>query len=141
MTMESTKIVKKFQSAEVPFDASQPLELQMKASQGTARALVKDGPFGADVIRFAAGEGVNTHRHAGAHILYVLSGTGVVEYGHETHDLNPGTIYLIPSAQPHAIRARDNLMLLAVGDDHQPADSTFRLVPMPDRQTGAVTPY
>ena len=127
-----------YTAAEAPLTADIELPIQVVASDGTALPLVKDGSFGADVIRFSAGEGVNTHSHAGAHILFVIDGEGTVEYGDEDHPLRPGITYLVPEWQPHAIRAKTDLLLLAVGNDHQPPGSTERLVPLPDRQTGEV---
>jgi len=105
--------------------------LQMQHSDGTALPLVLDdstpNKFGADVIRFAAGEGVELHTHIGAHILMVTKGTGILIYGEEEHEMFTGMIYLVPSNVPHAIKATTELVLIAVGNDHRPADSLERL--------------
>jgi quercetin dioxygenase-like cupin family protein len=107
------------------------LPLQMKHSDGTAIPLVVDDTtehhFGADVIRFPAGKGVGMHQHAGAHILMVTKGTGVLSYYEQEYDMFPGMIYLIQSNVPHAILAKTELVLVSVGNDYQPADSEKRL--------------
>lgn len=112
------------------FSGEQPI--QMRHSDGTARPLVVDesstNKFGADIIRFDAGKGVGLHTHVGAHILMVTKGTGVLTYGNgEKHEMFPGMIYLVPSNMPHAIDATTELVLVAVGNDHKPADSEERL--------------
>ena len=113
----------------VSFEGRQPI--QMKHSDGTALPLIVDGSrkdvFGADVIRFGAGEGVGLHTHVGAHILMVTKGKGTLTYYDEKHDMFEGMIYLIPSEVPHAIDAKTEMVLIAVGNDHQPADSEARL--------------
>ena len=102
-------------------------EFQMAFSQGTGHPLVSYNGFGADIIQFDAGKGVDSHTHDGHHILLVLTGSGIVEYYDEEHDLYPGVVYFIPGNVPHAIRAKTNLVLIAVGNDHRPVDSKDRL--------------
>lgn len=110
------------------FDAPPgPLPVRMHASAATARELVAAGPFGADLIRFPAGGCVPDHTHPGAHILFVLSGTGWVDYEREPVRLEPGVCYLIPPGARHGIRAETELTLLAVANDRRPAGSSERL--------------
>ena len=130
-----------YTAARVPLDPAAPLPISMKASDATAMALVKHGPFAADLIAFDPGGRVNTHTHPGAHILYVLDGEGTVEYADGDFPLEPGTIYLVPSNQPHAIQAKTRLRLLSIADDHKPADSTDRLTRLPDRHTGEIADW
>ena len=103
----------------------------MHHSDGTARPLVIDSSqengFGADIIRFAAGEGVGLHKHLGAHILMVTRGRGTLTYNKEKYEMFEGMVYIIPSNVPHAIAAETEMVLVAVGNDHQPADSEARL--------------
>ncbi len=105
--------------------------IQMYQSEGTALPLVLDvsgaNNFGADLIRFASGKGVNLHSHVGAHILLVTKGTGLLTCTGEKYDLFPGMIYLVPANVEHAIEAVTELVLIAVGDDHKPAGSRSRL--------------
>ncbi len=113
----------------VSFDGKQPI--QMSHSDGTALPLLVDGSlpakFGADIIRFEAGRGVGLHTHVGAHILLVTKGKGTLTYHAEKYPMFEGMIYLVPSNVPHAIDAETELVLIAIGNDHQPADSEARL--------------
>jgi mannose-6-phosphate isomerase-like protein (cupin superfamily) len=104
--------------------------IQMRHSDGTGTPLMSFRGFGADVIRFAAGRGVMNHKHEGDHILFVLKGTGVVEYNGIDYPLYPGLSYLIPGEVDHAIRAKEDLVLIAVGNNHQPLDSEERMTPL-----------
>jgi mannose-6-phosphate isomerase-like protein (cupin superfamily) len=101
--------------------------IQMAFSDGTGSPLFSCEGFGADIIRFEANKGVDTHTHKGDHILFVLSGTGIVEYFDEKHQLYPGMAYYVPGKAPHAIKAHTNLVLLAVGNNHRPLSSKERL--------------
>ena len=121
-----------------PIIGVQPIKMQN--SDGTAQPLVLDDStqnnFGADIVRFAPGTGVRLHTHVGAHILLVTAGTGTLIYRttgqgdgitDERHPMFPGMIYLVPSNVPHAIEATTQLVLIAIGNDHKPANSLERL--------------
>jgi len=105
-------------------------EIKMRHSDGTGSPLFSFNEFGADVIRFAANEGVSNHTHEGDHILFVIKGVGIVEYNGVEHPLYPGLSYLIPGEVNHAIRAKENLVLIAVGNRHRPLDSEERMTPV-----------
>jgi mannose-6-phosphate isomerase-like protein (cupin superfamily) len=112
-------------------DGERPV--RMKNSDGTGMPLLRYGEFGADVIRFRSGEGVQTHVHEGDHILFVLRGRGILTFAGEEHSLYPGLCYLVPGAVDHAILASENLVLIAVGNQHRPLDSFERMVPVSSR--------
>ncbi len=99
----------------------------MHASDGTAWKLVKNGDFGADLIRFPAGGGVGMHTHPGDHILIVSSGTGWVLHGDDKTWLYPGACYLVPGSVPHAIQADTELTMVSVANKHVDAESSGRL--------------
>lgn len=103
--------------------------IKMVNSDGTGTPLLKNGSLGADVIRFAAREGVAEHTHVGQHVLFVLRGAGVVKYDGVDNSLYPGKSYLVESWVPHAIYAGedDSLVLLVVGDDHRALDDPGRM--------------
>jgi quercetin dioxygenase-like cupin family protein len=63
--------------------------MKMSNSDGTGESLLSQNGFGTDIIRFAAGEGVQNHIHEGDHILFVLAGNGFVVYDGQPHELNP----------------------------------------------------
>ena len=109
----------------VSFAGVQPI--QMAHSDGTALPLVLADAFGADVIRFEGGRGVRMHTHPGAHILVVTKGTGFLPYCDKRYPLSAGMIYLVPSHMPHAIEAETELVMLSIGNNHQPAGSERRL--------------
>ncbi len=110
---------------------------KMKNSFGTASPLFSYGGFGADVIRFSADGGVQNHVHPGDHILFTLSGSGYVIYEGIPHELYPGVCYFVKGSAAHAIKATSNLVLIAVGNNHYPADSEERMTPVPyDKETG-----
>lgn len=98
-------------------------------SDGTGEPLCAFNGFGADIIRFAAGEGVTNHTHDGDHILFVICGRGIVEFAGEEHALYPGLSYLVPGSVDHAIRAESDLVLIAVGNKHFALDSKQRMTP------------
>lgn len=107
--------------------------IKMKNSDGTGEPLVLYERFGADVIRFSAGEGVQNHTHEGDHILFVLAGTGTLLFRGERHKLFPGLCYLVPGFVDHAIEAETDLVLIAVGNNHFPLDSEDRMTPVTDQ--------
>lgn len=104
--------------------------IHMHLSDGTGEPLLRFNSFGADIIRFPADGGVGLHVHEGDHILFVLYGRGVVVYASEEHELYPGLCYLIPGSVEHAIRASEELVLVAVGNIHRPLESMERLTPI-----------
>lgn len=106
-----------------------PLPVRMSASDATAARLLKLDNFAADLIRFPAGGRVADHTHPGDHILFVLSGTGWVDYDGTPHLLAPGDCYLIPGAVRHGIRGETELTLLAVANNHRDAVDPERLTP------------
>lgn len=110
-------------------DGEKPLK--MNNSFGTAFPLFTYEGFGADIIRFSAGEGVQNHIHEGDHILFTISGEGYVIYEGAPHKLAPGVCYFVKGSAAHAIKAVSTLVLIAVGNKHYPADSEKRMSPVP----------
>ncbi|MBH2760537.1 cupin domain-containing protein [Serratia ureilytica] len=105
--------------------------IKMCNSDGTGTPLLKLNSFGADVIRFGKNEGVTNHTHEGDHILIVIKGSGFVEYNKVDYALEPGVCYMVPGNVDHAIKATTELVMIAVGNNHQPLDSEARMVPVP----------
>ncbi len=101
--------------------------IQMKHSDGTAQELLLLNKFWADLIRFDAGKGVWNHTHEGDHILLVLKGNWFVEYDWIDYELTPWIAYMVPGSVDHAIKATSELILIAIANDHRPADSEDRL--------------
>lgn len=109
------------------FEPPGPLPEQMAKSDGTGKRLLKDGPFGADLIRFAAGKGVRSHVHPGDHMLFVLSGNGILTFDGQQHAMYPGFCYFVPGTVPHAIEADSELTLLSIANQHIDVASDDRL--------------
>jgi quercetin dioxygenase-like cupin family protein len=107
-----------------------PRPYQMANSDGTGEPLIAANGFGADVIRFAGEKGVQPHVHEGDHILFVLAGEGVLSYESERHHLYPGLCYFVPGDVVHAIDAKSDLVMIAVGNRHQPVDAESRMTPV-----------
>lgn len=105
--------------------------ISMVNSDGTGEPLLSQNGFGADVIRFASGKGVQNHVHEGDHILFVLAGEGFVIYEGEPNALKPGIAYYVPGNVAHAIEATTNLVMIAVGNQHFPVGSEERMTPVP----------
>lgn len=113
------------------------LHCKMANSDATALPLLREKVghneyFGGDLIRFPPGGQVRMHTHEGSHLLFCVGGTGTVTVvtdsgGKEEHWLIPGACYLIKSEQPHSIKAKDELTLLAVGNKHFEAWSEARM--------------
>lgn len=101
--------------------------IKMMHSDWTALPLLLHKKFWADLIRFAPWTGVNTHTHEWDHILLVLYGNGWVEYYGKDYELRPWIAYMIPWAVPHWIKAKDELVLMAIANDHRDAWSEERL--------------
>lgn len=101
----------------------------MANSDAKGVAVLHDGQtFGADVIEFPSFGQVQRHTHAGQHMLFVLSGSGVVIRNDCSTELKQGSAYLVGSQVPHSVYAgADGLKLLVVGDKHQPVDSIERM--------------
>ncbi|MDD9954075.1 MAG: cupin domain-containing protein [Candidatus Woesearchaeota archaeon] len=108
---------------------SEKFPIQMSKSDATAYPLLlyEQNKFGAEIIRFGAEERVARHTHKGDHILLVTKGEGVLGYGTSEHPISAGMAYLVPGSVPHSIDATTELALIAIGNDHRPADSSRRL--------------
>ena len=104
--------------------------IKMGDTDGTGIPLVKNNSFGADVIRVPAGKGLPNHTHIGDHILFVIKGSGYVEYNGTLHPIYPGLSYLIPGEVDHAIKAKEDLVLIVVGNNHKALDSKERMLPV-----------
>lgn len=112
-------------------DASLLAEASVEMHMSDARGipLLHDGDrFGADIIEFPPHGRVEEHTHPGAHMLFVLSGSGqVVRRGVPT-SLASGKCYLVASEEPHSVAAGPHgLRLLVVGNDHRHVGSRERL--------------
>lgn len=124
---------KKLSSArwDEPAYSDSPFPHQMANSDATGIGLVKYGKFGADMIRFKPGKKVGPHTHPGDHVLICVRGKGILWYDGVQKQIDRGFIYMVPGDVPHAVyadpKSEEDLVLFAIGNDHQPVDSSDRL--------------
>jgi quercetin dioxygenase-like cupin family protein len=105
-----------------------PRPARVAKTAATGQALVSNGQLGADIIRLAAGDGFAPHTHPGDHLLLVLAGEGTITYRGAVHPTRAGQIYLIAGAEPHAVGAITDHVILAVGSPHRAIDAPDRMV-------------
>jgi len=96
-------------------------------SRATGQALISNGALGADLIRLAAGDRFAPHTHAGDHLLLILAGSGTITTKGRVTPTGPGEIHLIAGAEPHAVGAVSNHVILAVGSPHRAVDAPDRM--------------
>jgi quercetin dioxygenase-like cupin family protein len=104
-----------------------PRPVQMANSPATGEGLITNGKLGADIIRLEAGKGFAPHTHPGDHLLIVLGGEGTITYNGKIYATRAGQIYMVEGAKPHAVGARSDHVILAVGSPHRAVDSPDRM--------------
>lgn len=97
-----------------------------KTREATGTPLISNGFLGADLIHVPAGEGFAPHTHPGDHLLFVVGGRGTITAAGEILETSPGLVYMVDGAQPHAVGAITDHVLLSVGVAHQQLDSEER---------------
>jgi len=71
--------------------------------------------MGARLISVPANRAFARHIHPSAyHFIYVVEGTGIIEYDHETYRLNPGECCLVRKGITHKLGAGDDGLLAIV---------------------------
>lgn len=96
----------------------------------TGEGLVSNGQLGIDLIRVEAGKGFQPHTHPGDHVLIVVGGEGTITYDGVVYPTQAGDLYMIDGSVPHAVGARSDHVILAVGSPHRPVDAEDRMVPL-----------
>ncbi len=107
-----------------------PGPTQMLHSTATGLGLVTNGDLGVDLIRLRAGEGFVPHTHPGDHILIVVGGLGTITFDGCVYPTEPGNVYMVGGAVPHAVGARTAHAILAVGAPHRAVDDPDRMAPI-----------
>lgn len=94
-----------------------------------ARGAAFGREIGGDIIKMEAGTAFPLHVHEGAHILYILEGTGYVHIDGADLLVQPGDMAYIPAGYFHAVRAThgETLTLVSVGYPHHKVDSRARM--------------
>jgi quercetin dioxygenase-like cupin family protein len=99
----------------------------MHGAPARATPLVTNGRLGIDLIHLEAGKSFAPHTHPGDHLLIVVSGQGTVTYDGAIYPTEPGQVYLIEGGVAHAVGARSDHRILAVGSPHRAADDPDRM--------------
>ncbi|MGH8066342.1 MAG: cupin domain-containing protein [Candidatus Entotheonellia bacterium] len=77
----------------------------------TNKVMVKTATFTVGAV--AVKEEIKPHRHHdGAHVLYIVSGDGIMTHGDQTITLKPGMIVHVPVGVAHGIKAEDGELTL-----------------------------
>jgi quercetin dioxygenase-like cupin family protein len=97
-----------------------------------AAALTTDGiEIGADLIEMQPGSAFPLHKHPGDHILYVISGRGIVHIDGADYSITTGDTIFIPAEYPHGVKtyqdATTSFQFLAVGYPHKHLSSKDRM--------------
>ncbi len=92
---------------------------------------VDGSEFGIDLMRMQPGSAFPVHMHDGDHLLYFLSGNGIVQMSGQDYPVEQGDSIFIPAEYPHGVRveptATEPLVLLAVGHPHKPLEAKDRM--------------
>lgn len=87
--------------------------------------------IGVDYIEMSPGSAFPLHTHDGDHILYGLSGRGMVHVDGTNHPIKPGDAVFIPAEYPHGLNvypsASQPLVLLAFGHPHKKLEALDRM--------------
>lgn len=112
----------------------------IRGRMGAAGMTVAGHEIGADLIEMQPGSAFPLHVHPGDHILYVLSGPGIVHVDGVDHWVGTGDTIFIPAEYPHGVKTLSSappLVFLAVGCPHKhvSARDRMRLVSVEDNRT------
>jgi quercetin dioxygenase-like cupin family protein len=111
-----------------------PRPVPLAHAPATGQALASNAQLGVDLIRVEAGKGFQPHTHPGDHVLIVVGGEGTITYHGVVYPTRAGDLYMIDGQVPHAVGARTDHVILAVGSPHRPVDATDRMEPVEYRE-------
>lgn len=99
----------------------------MAGSPAHGVSLLSNGKLGADLIYLDAGKSFAPHTHPGDHLLIVVGGEGTITYDGRVYPTKAGDIYMVEGSVPHAVGARTDHVILAVGSPHRNVDDPGRM--------------
>jgi quercetin dioxygenase-like cupin family protein len=98
---------------------------------GVSALGISNMEIGLDLMEMQPGSFFPPHTHTGDHIIYVLSGCGVVRVGGTDSVMKEGDSVFIPAELPHGFNAdsaaQQPLVFIAVGHPHQHLSSVERM--------------
>ena len=101
---------------------------------GDVRRVVTGGEGGVANVHIVRVTRGNRHFHTGYNeVYYILSGSGIVTIGEDSHALRPGAVVVIPAGVPHSLQSDTDMPLEFVifGTPPIPLDDA-RAMPMKD---------
>lgn len=87
---------------------------------GVDMGVVVGGAMMMGIVTLAPGAIVPLHQHPNEQLGYVLEGIITLTVGGETHDLGPGSTYLIPGGTPHEGSSVDGCVVIDVFSPPRP---------------------
>ncbi len=98
---------------------------------GACATKVDGTDIGIDLMKMSPGSAFPIHEHDGDHILYVMSGEGIIFINGQDHEVKQGDTIFIPAEYPHGVRteisAPEPLVLLAFGHPHKHLEAKDRM--------------
>ena len=98
---------------------------------GVAAPGISGHEIGLDLMEMQPGSFFPLHTHTGDHIIYIISGQGMVKVGEKNNPVKGGDSVFIPAELPHGFNtcpdATEPLVFAAVGHPHQHISSTQRM--------------
>ena len=86
------------------FEFSQEVKQGEQRQGFTNKAMVKTATFTVGAV--AVKDEIKPHRHTdGAHVLYIVSGSGTMLHGDQTIALKPGMVVHIPAGVAHSLKS------------------------------------
>ncbi len=113
------------------FDADGKLLAGIRGRIGAYATKVDSTDIGVDLIEMQPGSAFPLHEHDGDHILYFVSGEGIVHINGVDHAVKTGDSIFIPAEYPHGVRVEKTasgvLLTLAFGHPHKHVDAKDRM--------------
>lgn len=114
------------------FDANGNLLVGIRGRIGACATKVDGTDIGVDLLEMQPGSAFPLHEHDGDHILYFMSGGGIVHINGTDHVVKMGDSIFIPAEYPHGVRvpdtAKEVLLTLAFGHPHKHVSSRDRML-------------
>ena len=83
------------------------------ADRGIVSKTVHDSPALKLVLFcFEPGQALSEHSAPFEAVIHVLEGSAEIKLGGETHDAQPGALYVMPAGLPHAVTAKQRFVFL-----------------------------
>jgi len=103
----------------------------IKGRAGVSETTIAGASIGVDLMEMRAGSSFPLHTHAGGHIMFFLSGNGILEVDGSQYPMNTGDTAFVAAEQPHALKvpadAKEPLVFLSFGHPHKPVHARDRM--------------